>query len=116
MFEATSLEVYDYFKNALEFNAIFNENIFPVIAPESATFPFACYLIDQSEEETKDIDVFNCIVFLWFDVEKYTDCVKAIDVCTGLVKNNPNWDYGNSTIQFIEENYSFCGIINFKKY
>lgn len=108
-----SQEIISYFENTILFTNVCDNRIYAVIAPEDVTFPFSAFTINQFETATKDIDVFDITLFLWFEQDKYTDAVKFTDVCTQLVKANPNWEWKNSTFQFIEENTSYCGIINF---
>lgn len=110
-----SQEIIAYFNGKTEFTSMVNDSIYAVIAPEGQGFPFVCFLINQQETQTKDVDSFSVTLFLWFDENKYDEAMQFTDTVTALVKDNPNWDWENSTLQFVEENISFCGIINFKK-
>lgn len=110
-----SQEIIAYFNAQSGFTAVVNDSIYAVIAPEDQAFPFVCFLVNQQETETKDVDSFSVTLFLWFAENKYDQAMQFTDTVTDLVKNNPLWDWENSTLQFVEENISFCGIINFKK-
>jgi hypothetical protein len=113
MFEI-SKEITAYFEAEDLFTAICENRIYAAIAPEDVIFPFTTFLINQQETATKDMDVFDVTVFVWFDPTEYTKAIQFTDTVTSLVKSNDNWDWENSTFQYIEDNDSYCGIINFK--
>ncbi len=112
MFEI-SQQIIAYFEDKIQFTDVCDNRIFAVIAPEDVVFPFAAFTINQFEAETKDADIFDVTLFLWFEQDKYTDAIKFTDACTELVRAKDEWDWKNSAFQFIEENTSYCGIINF---
>lgn len=113
MFEI-SKEIIAYFEGDSGFTAICNNRIYAAIAPEDAVFPFTTFLINQQEGATKDIDIFNITIFVWFEPTEYTNAIQFTDAVSGLVRSNGRWDWENNTFQYIEENDSYCGIINFK--
>lgn len=113
MFEI-SKQIIAYFEGKTDFTTICGNRIFAVIAPEDVTFPFTAFTINQFEAATKDIDVYDVTLFLWFMPTEYTNAIQFTDKVTELVKENNNWNWENSTFQYIEENDSYCGIINLK--
>lgn len=113
MFEI-SKEIIAYFESASGFTAICENRIYAAIAPEEVIFPFTTFLINQQEGATKDMDGFDITAFVWFEPTEYTNAIQFTDTVTGLVKSNNNWDWENSTFQYIEDNDSYCGIVNFK--
>lgn len=113
MFEV-SKEIIAYFESESGFTTICNNRIYAAIAPEDVVFPFTTFLINQVESESKDKDVFSITMFSWFKPTEYTKAIQFTDTVTDLVKQNNVWDWENSTFQYIEENDSYCGIVNFK--
>jgi hypothetical protein len=110
-----SKQIIAYFIAETSFTDVVSENIYAVIAPEEQEFPFVCFTINQQETATKDIDSFDVTLFLWFDQNQYDAAMQFTDTVTSLVKENNEWDWQNSTFLFVEENISYCGIINFNK-
>lgn len=113
MFEI-SKQIIAYFEGEINFTAICENRIYAAIAPEDVVFPFTTFLINQVESESKDKDVFSITLFNWFKPTEYTNAIQFTDVVTDLVKQNDTWDWENSTFQYIEENDSYCGIVNLK--
>lgn len=110
-----SQQIIAYFTSKTFFTDIVSDNIYAVIAPEGQTFPFACFVINQQAILSREGDEFNVTLFLWFSENQYDQAIQFTDTVTALVKENTSWNWEDSTFQFIEENISYCGIINFKK-
>lgn len=113
--EELSKEVVAYLEAQSQITAIVGDKIYAVIAPEDVEFPFVVFTINDRSFLTKEQDEFDVTVFLWFDENQYSQAMQFTDTVTEVTKNKNNWDWQNSTFQFIEDNISYCGIINFKK-
>ena len=110
-----SQQIIAYFTAQTAFTNVVAQDIYAVIAPENQNFPFVTFRISSQETATKDLDEYQVALFLWFEENQYDQAVQFVDVVTNLVKQNNNWDWQFSSVDFIEENASFVGMINFKK-
>jgi hypothetical protein len=96
------------------FTSVMGQRISPYFAKESTTFPFATYRINEQNASSKDGKEATVALMLWFDPNKYKACAQATDAIKNIIETEYDWE--SSTIDFIEDNQSFVGIINFKKY
>lgn len=113
--EELSLDIVAYLQSQTAVTDIVGADIYAVIAPEHQQFPFVAFTINDQSPATKESDEFNVSIFLWFSENEYTKAMKFTDAVTAVVKNKEDWDWLGSSFQFVEENISYCGIINFKK-
>jgi hypothetical protein len=113
MFEK-SQEIASFFKNLPAFNAVMDGRIYPIVANENVNPPFAIYRIEERQSASKDLDEYNVSLFLYFTPESYKNCAVFTDAITSEVKENDDFVWERSEIDFIEENRSFVGSITFK--
>lgn len=113
MFEI-SKEIKLFFTALTAFTDVCQNRMFPVYAMPDVAFPFATYKINEVNPDTKDGTKFNITVYFWFKPDSYDNVCQLVDAMKLLIEDKYDWQ--NSTIDFIEENQSFAGIINFNTF
>ena len=113
MFEI-SKQIKEFFTSLTVFTSVCATRISPVYAMADTVYPFATYRINEQNPNTKDGVTFTVSVSFWFKPEKYDDVCKLLDALKPFV--DAKYDWQNSTIDFIEENQSMTGIINFNTF
>jgi hypothetical protein len=103
-----------FFENNSVFAATMGQKIFPLFALAGTAFPFTTYRINFQTPITKDgMDRFDCTVFFWFSEEGYRAACDFHDAILPSVRNNNDFRYVNSTVEFSEEDKSVYTSINF---
>ncbi len=114
MFQFSEL-LYSFFTSNIGFTSVMEDKLFPIIAPEETVSPFATYRIGGKEGVSKDADEYNATLFFWFDENQYNEALQFTDQMIELVKASQNLEFVSSSIDYIEENDSYAGIINLIK-
>lgn len=111
-----SNEIAEFLKNNDKYVAVFGADNYPhpVVATEGTPFPFATYTIDRVEGKTKDGDDYSVVVYFWFDKNQYNEMATFLEAIIPDIKNE--FDFEAATMDFIEDNLSYVGIINFLTY
>jgi hypothetical protein len=95
-----------------EFTDKIGLKIFPIVAPEKTNFPFATYKITEQTALSKDGSKASIELYFWFGPSEYEKCVAFTDAMKIIIEENENYEWQNATVDFIEEGFSFVGIIN----
>lgn len=95
-----------------EFTAVMGDRVFPMMALESTLFPFTTYRINDKSPLTKDGDQSNVSLFFWFGSNEYKKMCVFTDAMEAIIKEKSNYEWVSSSPDFIEENFSYVGIIN----
>ena len=107
-----SKKVANFFLTKQPYVDVFGANRpFPVVAPEGTDFPFATYTIDRAEGKSKDGDEYSVTAYFWFDANNYTEMASLLEDIIPEIQNE--YDFQAATMDFVEDNQSFVGIINF---
>jgi len=114
MFQFSEL-IFSFFTSSSTFTAVVGQRMYPVIAPEDGQFPFATYSLESQEGESKDADLFRATLFFWFQENQYNEALQFTDQMIELVKASQNIEFESSTVQYLEENNSYAGVINIIK-
>jgi len=108
-------EVSGFFVSNTTYTDVFSAEVpHPVVAPEGVSFPFSTYTVDRVETESKDCDVYSFTLYFWFDSNKFTEMAQFMDDIIPDIKKE--FEFQAATVEFVEENLSFVGIINFLTY
>lgn len=86
--------------------------IFPIVAPEKTNFPFTTYRINEQTALSKDGTAATVQLYFWFGPNEYAKCVTFTDAMKLIIEENENYEWQNASVDFIEEGFSFVGIIN----
>lgn len=96
-------------------NSVFTDTmgtrLYPIVAPEKTPFPFTTYSVDRIEAKSKDKDDYNITLYVRFAQSKFTVMAQFMEDILPYIKNEFDWQ--GSTIDFIEDDMSYVGIINF---
>lgn len=114
MFQFSEL-IFSFFTSSSTFTSLMGQRMYPVIAPEDVQFPFATYSLESQEAESKDADMFRATLFFWFQENQYNEALQFTDQMIALVKASQNLEFESSSVQYLEENNSYAGVINFIK-
>lgn len=114
MFQFSEL-IFSFFTSSTIFTTAMGQRMFPVIAPEDVIFPFATYSLESKEAESKDADMYRATLFFWFAKNQYNEALQFTDQMIELVKASNNVEFESSSVQYLEENDSYAGVINIIK-
>ena len=107
-----SVDIVAFLKSKTEFTSVMQQKIYPIVALPGTNVPFATYRINEETPFTKEATQANLTVFFWFDPNKYKDCVEFTDAMKTIFENESPYNWLSSSVDYIEENNSFAGIIN----
>lgn len=114
MFQFSEL-IFSFFTSNSAFSVLMEQRMYPIIAPEDVVFPFATYTLESREGESKDADSYRATLFFWFQENQYNEALQFTDQMIDLVKATQNIEFESSSVQYLEENNSYAGIINILK-
>lgn len=107
-----SEEIYSFFQGQTAFTDEMGVKLFPVVAKEQTTYPFAIYTISEEEGVTKDGSRFNVNLSLYYQADKYTGCAAFTDTCKQIIEQQYIWL--SSEIGFSEQDQSIASSITFQ--
>jgi len=113
---AASSEIFTFLSANSTFTTMMNDadgstKLFPIVADDSIQFPFSTYRIGSQVGQTKDIKNISVVIYFWFKQNEYSKCVTFTDAMETIIEEE--YDWVSSSIEFLQENQSFAGIINF---
>lgn len=119
MFNSVSKQIYAFFSEMPEFQAVMQREVegelktflFPIVASETNSLPLATYVLDERTPETKDRSQLNISIAFWFDKDSYDDCCIFTDAM--VLKVDDEFNLISSSIEYNEESYTYSGLINF---
>jgi len=95
------------------FTDVMEERLSPIVSSTDEVYPFANYVIKEQAGQSKDGDSASVSLLFYFEQNSYRKCVEFLDQIKPIIKEN--YDWLNSEIEFVEQDQSFVGIINFNK-
>jgi hypothetical protein len=104
-------KIMQFFSGNSIFTTTMGTKLYPIVAPEKTSFPFTTYSIDRIEAESKDKDAYNITLYVRFGKDEFTRMAQFMEDILPPIKNEFDWQ--GSTIDFIEDDMSYVGIINF---
>lgn len=107
--------IFSFFTSSSTFTSLMGQRMYPVIAPEDVQFPFATYSLEGVEAESKDADLFRTTLFFWFQENQYNEALQFTDEMIELVRGSQNLEVESFSVQYLEENNSYAGVINIIK-
>lgn len=116
--EEVSNEIFTFLSANSTFSLMMNDTLgltklFPIVADDSVTFPFSTYRIGSKIGQSKDFKNISVQLYFWFKPNEYQKCVAFTDAMETIIEEEYDWT--SSSIEFLEENQSFAGIINFNR-
>lgn len=107
-----SEQIVAFLKSQSAFADVMGAKIFPIMALEGTEQPFTTYRINDKTPLSKDGTTGNLSVFFWFGPNDYRKMVVFTDMMEKLIKEKSNYEWVSSSPDFIQENFSYVGIIN----
>lgn len=119
MFTGTSQQVYSFFSNMPEFNAVMKRTVdgeavtllFPIVALEGNNLPLTTFVVGEQTPETKDRYQLDVTVIFWFDQNSYDQCCAFTDAMNDKIKAKHNFIY--SSIDYDEAIGTYSGTVTF---
>ncbi|MFH6966479.1 hypothetical protein [Flavobacterium sp. FlaQc-28] len=95
------------------FANVMEDRLSPIVSSVDEYYPFANYIIREQSGESKDGDMYTATLLFYFEQNCYRKCVEFLDQMKPIIKDK--YDWLNSEVEFVEEDQSFVGVINFNK-
>jgi hypothetical protein len=95
------------------FTTAMGAKLSPIVALPETAFPFATYRITEQSISSYDGTAGTVQLYFWYGPKEYKKCAQFTDAMKAVIDGKDNYQWQNSSIDFIEENQSFVGIINF---
>ena len=105
-----------YLLSELSFTTIMEDRLFPIMALEGTVTPFTTYRINEKTPLSKDGTQSSISLFFWFGPNEYKKMVVFTDLMEAIIKEKREYEWVSSSPDFIEENFSYVGIINLNTY
>jgi len=112
MFEISE-SLYIFLMAQTEFTAVMGAKLSPIVALTETVFPFATYKIQEQNANSFDGTAADIQLFFWHGPKEYKKCAQFTDAMKAVIDSKENYQWQSSAVDFIEENQSFVGIINF---
>lgn len=112
MFEISE-SVYTYLTAQTAFTNVMGTKLSPIVAMAETPFPFATYKIEEQSSLSFDGTAGTIQLYFWFGPKEYKKCAQFTDAMKAVVDAKDNYQWQSSSVDFIEENQSFVGIVNF---
>src|SRR5690606_6423583 len=110
-------EVSTRLKNVLSaypaLTAVVQNRIYPLLANETAVFPFAIYGFGEVPYESKDACAYNVNVSVWFEPNNITEAMQMADDLKTLAETH-DWEFINTNVDFESTNQKIFSESNFK--
>jgi len=119
MFKSISTEIYSFFSELSEFNAVMQRTVggesktflFPIVASEGTTFPLTTYVLGERTPETKDRSLLDIYVAFWFDKNAYDACCEFTDAMHNKIAEKYN--ILSASVEYNEDSFTYSGLIVF---
>jgi hypothetical protein len=108
-----SIELVEYLLAKTEFTSVMDNRLTPFVSSEDEVYPFANYVVKEDPGFSKDEDALSGALLFYFEKGSYLKLVQFLDVMKPIIKEK--YDWLGSDIEFVEDDQSFVGIINFNK-
>lgn len=105
--------LYAYLTAQSVFTTAMGSKLSPIVAAPDTAFPFATFRINEQSISSYDGTAGTVQLYFWYGPKEYKKCVQFTDAMKTVIDDNDNYQWQNSSVDFIEENQSFVGIINF---
>lgn len=112
MFEISE-SLYAYLVAQTAFTNVMGTKLSPIVALPETAFPFTTYKIETQSPSSYDSDAGTVQLYFWYGPKEYKKCVQFTDAMKTVIDSKDNYQWQSSSVDFIEENQSFVGIINF---
>lgn len=112
MFEISE-SLYTYLTGKTAFTTVMGTKLSPIVALPETAFPFATYKIEEQMSLSYDGTAGTIQLYFWYGPKEYKKCAQFTDAMKAVIDAKENYQWQSSSVDFIEDNQSFVGIINF---
>ena len=105
--------LYAYLIDQTVFTTVMSLKLSPIVAAPDTVFPFATFKIEEQSSLSYDGTAGTVQLYLWFGTTEYKKCAQFTDAMKAVIDGKEDYQWQSSSIDFIEDNQSFVGIINF---
>lgn len=105
-------EIFAFLTAQAAFAAVMGTRVFPIMALEGTTTPFTTYRINDKTPFSKDGTTESFSLFFWFGSNQYRDMIVFTELMEEIIKEKTTYEWVSSSPDFIQENFSYVGIIN----
>ena len=108
-------EIFAFLTAETAFTAVMGTKVFPIMALEGTETPFTTYRINDKSPLSKDGTTASFSLSFWFGSNQYRDMIVFTELMEQIIKEKTTYEWVNSFPDFIQENFSYVGIINLNK-
>lgn len=112
MFEISE-GLYAFLTAQTVFTNVMGTKLSPIVALPETVFPFATYKIEEQSANSFDGNAGTVQLYFWYGPKEYKKCAQFTDAMKTVIDDKENYQWQSSSVDFIEDNQSFVGIINF---
>lgn len=109
-----SEELKTFLESQPGFTDIMGYALYPIAVVEGQNFPFTTYRIIESQPLSKDGVSASVQLSFYFGPNEYKKAAEFTDAMQEIIETKENYEWENKTVDFIEDAFSFVGIINLK--
>jgi len=109
-----SEEIKTFLESQPGFTDIMGYNLYPIAVVEGQGFPFTTYRIVEVVPMSKDGQGATVQLSFYFGPNEYKKDASFVDVMQEIIETKSNYEWESKTVDFLEEAFSFVGIINLK--
>lgn len=108
-------EIFAFLTAEPVFTTVMGTKVYPIMALEGTQTPFTTYRINEKSPLSKDGTAASFSLFFWFGSNQYRDMCVFTDLMEQIIKEKKTYEWVSSSPDFIQENFSYVGIINLNK-
>jgi hypothetical protein len=109
-----SEELVAFLESQSAFTEIMGTALFPIAVVEGQGFPFTTYRIIEKAPLSKDGKSASMQLSFYFGPNEYKRAASFTDVVQTIIESKENYEWETKTVDFLDDAFSFVGIINFK--
>lgn len=111
------IEVSEYLISVLsaypKLTAAVQDKIYPLVANEDVSFPFAVYAFDNVPYASKDASAYDVNIAVWYEPNNVMEAYQMADDLKALAEQNP-WEFQSFNVGFDPGTQKIFSEINFK--
>lgn len=109
-----SEEIVSFLELQSGFTDIMGYALYPIAVVEGQVFPFTTYRIVEEVPMSKDAKGATVQLSFYFGPNEYKKAASFVDVMQEIIETKSNYEWESKTVDFLEDAFSFVGIINLK--
>lgn len=111
--ESVAKKLFELLTNNGDFTAIMGTRLYPIIAPSTVTAPFSIYRLREVPVSI-DGDNYDIWLLSYFELNKATEAMQFNDKIVEFFKDNGQFQFQFSEIDFVDETQQIVVMFNLK--